>query len=116
MSNEKEIIDMDEIIAGDTYKISSMNEIDVSSLPLNIILGESYEEYISLQEENESQKQKNEKLKTTIKTVKEEIETRKNQLLYEMKEENEKLKSETSFLEKELNVLLGKDSFVEEII
>lgn len=116
MLNEKEFLSIDEIISEDTSQNSSIDKIDVSSLPLNVVLGESYEEYITLQEENEAQKQKNEELRTTIKTVKEEIEDRKNKLLAEMKEENTKIKAETSSLETELNTLLGKDNSVEEII
>ena len=116
MFDTNEISNLDEIISEDSFSDAYKNQIDISTLPIDVVLGESYQKYVDLKEENEIQKQKNEQLKYTIEKVQLEIEERKNQLLDEIRIENEKLKSEADVLESELNALLGKESFSEEII
>lgn len=121
MFNINEISNLDEPILKDndvenTISDSSKHEIDVSALPIDIVLGEKYQEYVDLEEKNEVQRQKNEELRSTIKRVQIEIDERKKQLLDDIKSENEKLISEGSLLESELNSLLGIGSSSEEII
>ncbi len=91
--------------------------IDVEKLSLDVILGDRYEEYETLRDENNAQRKKNEELKATIESVKTEIEAKKTKLLDEAAQEYKNLKSEEDMLNAKLDSLLGRTpSSKEEIL
>ena len=90
--------------------------IDIDNLSLDVILGDRYEEYETLKDENTIQRKKNEELKATIENVKTEIEAKKTKLLDDAAQEYKNLKSEEEMLKNKLDSLLGKVPINEDII
>ena len=114
------MFDMDEIIKASSIKPELEKEnkegINIDNLSLEVILGDRYEEYENLKDENKAQREKNEELKSTIERVKAEIEQKKTKLLDEAAQEYRNLKSEEDMLNSKLDSLLGKAPITEEII
>ena len=90
--------------------------IDIEKLSLDVILGDRYQEYENLRDENNVQRKKNEELKATIESVKSEIEAKKTKLLDEAAQEYKTLKSEADLLNAKLDSLLGRTPYSKEEI
>lgn len=99
-----------------TNEEKKQDGIDIEKLSLDVILGDRYEEYETLKDENNIQRKKNEELRATIESVKSEIEIRKTKLLDEAAQEYKNLKSEEEMLKNKLDSLLGKTPTTEDII
>ena len=99
-----------------TNEEKKQDGIDIEKLSLDVILGDRYEEYETLKDENNIQRKKNEELRATIESVKSEIETKKTKLLDEAAQEYKNLKSEEEMLKNKLDSLLGKTPTTEDII
>lgn len=113
MININEFMDVPSINPNEEKK---QEGIDIDNLSLDVILGDRYEEYETLKDENTIQRKKNEELKATIENVKTEIEAKKTKLLDDAAQEYKNLKSEEEMLKNKLDSLLGKVPINEDII